>query len=351
LKNFFPNFRAATDPSGGVLPEARVDRARSPTMHDPSPPKAPTVSTMRPARSFVLRFISGKYQGGEFPIVPDKQIIVGRSSDLDMVLVEDMVSRKHARIAMQADQIWIEDLGSTNGTFVNGEKIKRARLKEGDRVLIGTSILKVIAGEGSRDSTDAKRELESVAAQRRTSQARTMSGSIEEVPLPDLLQLFGTSKKSGVLVIRTEDDIGRIYMRKGMIYYAVINDIDDVPAMKSIFRMLTWQKGLFDLDPPDEREFPNEINVSVQEILMEGLRQLDEFNQIRAELPDLNTRLVLATPVIPPLRELKPEELDTLQLVVNYGHLETILNKSLQTDLETVQVLLKLLKSGYIRAE
>ena len=178
-----------------------------------------------------------------------------------------------------------------------------------------------------------------------------MSGSIEEVPLPDLLQLFGTSKKSGVLVIRTEDDIGRIYMRKGMIYYAVINDLDDVPAMKSIFRMLTWQKGLFDLDPPDEREFPNEINVSVQEILMEGLRQLDEFNQIRSELPELNTRLVVSAPMIPPLRELRPEELDVVQSVLNYGHLETILNKSLQTDLETVQVLLKLLKSGYVRAE
>jgi hypothetical protein len=115
--------------------------------------------------------------------------------------------------------------------------------------------------------------------------------------------------------------------------------------------MLTWQKGLFDLDPPDEREFPNEINVSVQEILMEGLRQLDEFNQIRSELPELNTRLVISAPMIPPLRELRPEELDVLQSVVNYGHLETILNKSLQTDLETVQVLLKLLKSGYIRAE
>src|SRR5579864_7499357 len=115
-------------------------------MQDPSP-KAPNVPTQRPAagaRSFVLRFISGKYQGGEFPIVPEKQIVVGRSSDLDMVLVEDMVSRKHARIAVQTDQIWIEDLGSTNGTFVNGEKIKRARLKEGDRVLIGTSILKLI---------------------------------------------------------------------------------------------------------------------------------------------------------------------------------------------------------------
>src|SRR5579863_5328444 len=256
-------------------------------MQDPSV-KAPPLAPPRPGgapRSFVLRFISGKYQGGEFPVVPEKQIIVGRSSDLDMVLVEDMVSRKHARIGMQGDQIWIEDLGSTNGTFVNGEKIKRARLKEGDRVLIGTSILKLISGDAPREGMDAKRELENVAQARRTSQQRTMSGSIEEVPLPDLLQLFGTSKKSGVLVIRTEDDVGRIYLKKGQIAFAIINDLDDVPPLKSVYRMLTWQKGLFDLDPPDDREFSSEVNMSVQEILMEGIRQLDEFNRLREELP------------------------------------------------------------------
>ena len=322
-------------------------------MQDPAP-KAPTGTTTRPGRSYVLRFISGKYQGGEFPIVPDKQIVVGRSSDLDMVLVEDMVSRKHARIAMQQDQIWIEDLGSTNGTFVNGEKIKRARLKEGDRVLIGTSILKVIAGDastGQRNETEVKQQLENVAAARRTSQARTMSGSIEEVPLPDLLQLFGTSKKSGVLVVRTDDDVGKIYMRKGMIYFVVINDLDDVPPMKSIYRMLTWAKGLFDLDPPDEREFSNEINASVQEILMEGLRQMDEFNQLRDALPDLNARLVLQQPLVPPLRDLKPEEIDVIQLAHNYGHLETVMNKSQATDLETVQIVLKLMKANYLRAD
>ena len=315
--------------------------------------KAPATGSRPGTRTYVLRFISGKYQGGEFPIVPEKQIIVGRSSDLDMVLVEDMVSRKHARIAMQADQIWIEDLGSTNGTFVNGEKIKRARLKEGDRVLIGTSILKVIAGgaEMVQESTDAaKRKLENVGEQRKTN-TRTMSGSIEEVPLPDLLQLFGTSKKSGVLAIRTEDDIGRIFLRKGSIYYATINDLDEVPPMKSIFRMLTWQKGLFDLEPPDERQFPNEIDCSVQEVLMEGLRQLDEFNELRNDLPDLNTRLIINIPLAAPLRDLKPEELDIIQLAHNYGHVETVLNKAQSTDLETVQMLQKLLKSGYLRPE
>jgi hypothetical protein len=320
-------------------------------MVDPSG-KAPTSPAPRPGgRSYVLRFISGKYQGGEFPIAVDKQILVGRSSDLDMVLVEDMVSRKHARIAMQTDQIWIEDLGSTNGTFVNGEKIKRARLKEGDRVLIGTSILKLIAGDAPRDGMDAKRELENVAQARRTSQQRTMSGSIEEVPLPDLLQLFGTSKKSGVLVIRTEDDIGRIYLKKGNIAFAIINDLDDVQPLKSLYRMLTWEKGLFDLDPPESREFPNEMNSSVQEVLMDGMRQLDEFNRIRSELPDLAGRVAINAPLIPPLRDLKPDELDVLQLAHNYGVFETVLNKSLATDLETAEIVLKLVKASYLRVE
>src|SRR5262249_32272158 len=78
----------------------------------------------------------------------DREIIIGRSSDLDMVLVEDMVSRKHAKISTQGGAITIQDLGSTNGTFVNGEKIKKVRLKEGDRILIGTSIIKLVAADG-----------------------------------------------------------------------------------------------------------------------------------------------------------------------------------------------------------
>src|SRR5664279_4110213 len=94
---------------------------------------------------FALRFISGKYQGGEYPLADGQEIVIGRSSELDMVLVEEMVSRKHARIALVDGVISIADLGSTNGTFVNGEKVDEGTLKEGDRVLIGTNILKVIA--------------------------------------------------------------------------------------------------------------------------------------------------------------------------------------------------------------
>src|SRR5688572_10180123 len=64
--------------------------------------------------ALALRFISGKYQGGEFPLQEDREVVVGRSSELDMVLVEEMVSRKHARMILRGGRLEIEDLGSTN---------------------------------------------------------------------------------------------------------------------------------------------------------------------------------------------------------------------------------------------
>ncbi|OQB17528.1 MAG: FHA domain-containing protein FhaB [Deltaproteobacteria bacterium ADurb.Bin207] len=315
------------------------------------PPPPPGSSQNRP---LALRFISGKYQGGEFLLVPGKEIHIGRSNDLDMVLAEDMVSRKHARIAFQGDDIFIEDLASTNGTFVNGEKIKRSKLREGDRVLIGTSILKVVISESVRRTSEeqARRDMEIVAAHRRTSQVRSMSGSIEEIPLPDLLQLLGTSKKSGVLVIRTEEDvIGRIYMRKGLVYFASINDMDEIHPFKSVFRMLSWTNGLFDLEPPDERTFANPLDMPVQGVLMEGMRQMDELNQIKERLPRLTSRLHMAMPLQPALRDLKPQELDILQLVHNFGYFEQVLNQSPSSDLDTAQAILKLIDNGYLRVD
>ena len=159
------------------------------------------------AAQWALRFISGKYQGGEFPLRPHREIIIGRSSDLDMVLVEDMVSRKHAKITTDDTVVTIQDLGSTNGTFVNGEKISKAELKEGDRILIGTSIIKLVFVDGDATSQPDARPRRARSWRWPPTSApspKSMSGSIEEIPLPDLLQLLSTSRKSGVLVVRSD---------------------------------------------------------------------------------------------------------------------------------------------------
>ncbi len=300
-------------------------------------------------RAYALRFISGKYQGGEFPIAAGKEINIGRSSDLEMVLVEDMVSRKHARIFWEGDSLAIEDFGSTNGTFVNGEKVKRSKLKEADRILIGTSILKVVALDAAASvAPPAKQDLEQVAARRHSSSVRTMSGAIDEIPLPDLLQLLSTSRKNGVLVVRNDDDFGKIFLRKGQIYYATVNDLAEVPPMKAIFRLLTWDKGLFDLEAPDETPFENELDLSVPELLMEGLRQIDEFAQLRGQLPDLRARIGLVAATTPKLSALSPDELDMLQVAHAAGTLEGALNQSPKTDLETGESLASLFKRGYL---
>jgi Domain of unknown function (DUF4388)/FHA domain len=311
---------------------------------NPGPPQGGAES------HYALRFISGKYQGGEFPLNEGQEIVIGRSSDLDMVLVEEMVSRRHARIALERGVISIEDLGSTNGTFVNGEKVQRGTLKEGDRVLIGTNILRVISTRDGvlRDSRIPAKITTRHAPTRSGEEAPRMSGSLEEIPLPDLLQLFGTSRKAGVLVLRSENREGRIFLNEGRIRFSHIEGSPTLGPLKAVYRMLEWRTGLFELDPPDNRSFPSQIDVSAQEVLMEGFRQQDELRQIRDRLPSLETRLVLRLPLGAPLRELEPVELDLLELVLHLPNLAAVFDNAASPDLETAQGLAKLVARGYV---
>ncbi len=301
---------------------------------------------------YALKFISGKYQGGEFPLKGDKQLIIGRSSELDIVLVEDMVSRKHAKITLSGGKITIEDLGSTNGTFVNGEKVKTSRLKEGDRILVGTSILKLVkAGANAVELSDAqvKQNLEQVAVVQSQRQTKTaMTGKIEEVPLPDLLQLFHTSKKNGVLVVNNQQE-ARIYLRQGKVYYAVINDNHDLGPQKSFNRIITWEVGEFELRPPDNQEFMTELDESTEHLLMDALRQLDELRRIQGSLPPMDETLTISVPMQPALRDLSPEELDVLQLVINWGSLQGVFDNASQDDVVIANTVAELLKRGYLR--
>jgi pSer/pThr/pTyr-binding forkhead associated (FHA) protein len=281
----------------------------------------------------------------------DREIIVGRSSELDMVLVEDMVSRKHAKISAAGDQIVIQDLGSTNGTFVNGEKIKKVRLKEGDRILIGTSIIKLIAVEGGAQLSEekARETLKQTGQRQNVSGAnKPMSGSIDEIPLPDLLQLLSTSRKSGVLSVRGEGGHGRIHLRKGQIYYSSIDDNYDLSPRKAAFRLLTWTTGTFELEPPDEKSVLEEIQESTEALLMEGMRQLDELRRVEGDLPSRDESLSVPQPLTPALRDLSPPELDTFQLVLNHGTVQGVFDHSPRTDLEVAQALVGLLSREYV---
>jgi pSer/pThr/pTyr-binding forkhead associated (FHA) protein len=300
-------------------------------------------------KNYAMRFISGKYQGGEFPLPPNSEIVVGRSSDLDMVLVEDMVSRRHAKITMNGDTVTIQDLGSTNGTFVNGERIERMALTDGDRVLIGTSIIKLVTTDGPAAAPSMpKKRLEEVAAGRRTNQVRSMSGAIDEVPLPDLLQLFGSSRKTGVLVIKTDTDVGKVFLERGAIVFANINDSELLAPEKSVHRILAWRHGTFYMEPAEQIDLVTRIDLSTEAALMEGMRILDEVN--RFDLPPMRSAIRVPAPMRPRLRDLTGDQLDVLQAAMTQTQLEAIFNNCPLTDVEIASAISLLLQRGYIEA-
>ena len=72
---------------------------------------------------------------------------IGRSSRSDLPIDQESISRHHARITHDGLRHSIEDLGSTNGTFVNDQNVKSSPLRDGDQVKLGRSILKYMSGD------------------------------------------------------------------------------------------------------------------------------------------------------------------------------------------------------------
>ena len=82
-----------------------------------------------------------------FRIGPGGLKTMGRAVRADFILDAPLVSRLHCRFtASPTGDLEVDDLGSTNGTFVNGLRVKRARLQAGDRVRVGRVELTVVSG-------------------------------------------------------------------------------------------------------------------------------------------------------------------------------------------------------------
>lgn len=74
-----------------------------------------------------------------------QRVVIGRAENCDLVLDYDpTVSRQHACISSDGEQLFIEDLGSTHGTFVDGQRItQRTQLTQGAIIRVGNSYLRV----------------------------------------------------------------------------------------------------------------------------------------------------------------------------------------------------------------
>jgi hypothetical protein len=119
-----------------ILVEPPSGRRADPPLASPAGVRSRDLSAgpTHPAR---LRFLNGPQHGLE-AVISESVITIGRAPGNDLILDVSDVSRHHARLERDGGELRVVDLGSTNGTRVNGEPVRVARLRPGDEVSFGT---------------------------------------------------------------------------------------------------------------------------------------------------------------------------------------------------------------------
>jgi hypothetical protein len=118
------------------IPDLPLDQpAQTMIYRPPTPPLADGEGPpAAPEREVVTLTISGRKEE-----ITSPRVVLGRSRTCDVHVADVNVSRRHAEIRQEGTAYWVVDLGSTNGTLLNGKRVDRERLHDGDTITLGSS--------------------------------------------------------------------------------------------------------------------------------------------------------------------------------------------------------------------
>jgi hypothetical protein len=125
---------AEASPEPAPPPSLPVDQPAQTMVYKAPPPAVPEAPPPEPQREVITLTV-----GGRTHEVTSRSVVVGRSREADVRVADVNVSRRHAELRQEGATYWIVDLGSTNGLEVNGKRVDRARLRDGDRITLGAT--------------------------------------------------------------------------------------------------------------------------------------------------------------------------------------------------------------------
>ncbi|GBE14238.1 MAG TPA: response regulator [Proteobacteria bacterium] len=117
----------------------------------------------------------------------------------------------------------------------------------------------------------------------------SLEGLLSEIDLVEIIQLIDMGQKTGTLILDNMENTGRIYFEKGEALFAQTGQWTGPDAL---FSLLSWKEGKFRLDPAVAGVEPNMDRGRGQEMLMEGVRLLDEMEEAIRQLPPAGTVLI-----------------------------------------------------------
>jgi ABC transport system ATP-binding/permease protein len=211
------------------------------------------------------------------------RIVIGRDTSCDVCVNHPTVTKKHAEIVKQDGKVFITDLGSTNGTFVNGIRIKRHQLQELDRIVVGPSELHYTGASLSRSTGVAvvRLDVKNVNFQvpdRTTGKPRLLLDDISLVVRPrELIGLLGPSGAGKTTLMNalngfTKPTSGQVLYNTLDLYKSLNllkSTIGFVPQEDIMHRQLSVRKCLYyaaKLRLPEDLS-EEEINRRVDEML------------------------------------------------------------------------------------
>jgi pSer/pThr/pTyr-binding forkhead associated (FHA) protein len=202
-----------------------------------------------------------------------ESVIVGRSRSCDLALRSPDASRRHAEIAPGASGWLVRDLDSTNGTFVNGERIRERPLRPGDRIEIGSDAITFceVGVEIERLDAGASGEAQTMMVER-PALGESFQGDLAEIPTFAVLQILELGRKTGCLHTETDAGPGRIWLDEGAPTHAETKHQRGFDAAVAVVHAAA---GRFRFEPGAQAS-ERTIEASVTELLLEASRLLDE---------------------------------------------------------------------------
>lgn len=167
-------------------------------------------------------FIKGKYSGGEFSIRDGQKLSIGRDISSDVAIVDSKVSRNHASITARDGKLFIEDHNSTNGTYLNGEKLSpstETELKIGSNFSVGDSTILVGDGAAPDENAPEVSFRENSFTKSRKVQEKTIPETKVATPEEDEEEAFTLDESLQVITTGQQEsqdkvNIGRLNLKK-----------------------------------------------------------------------------------------------------------------------------------------
>jgi len=205
-------------------------------------------------------------------IRPDRALTIGRSRSCDLRLPSGDASRRHAEICHTTDGYVLRDLGSTNGTFVNGERVQERVLEPGDRIQISGSTITFCRVARDPEMSDTSLTDEKTILNERPVPGEVFRGELAEIPTFAVLQILEMGRKTGSVKLEGDQGAGHLWLADGRPVHAESKSQKGFDAAVS---MVNSTAGRFSFEP-DVASPETTIEASVTELLLEASRILDE---------------------------------------------------------------------------